>query len=181
MTKKRVLAGLGALALAMGGCGGQPTAPDRAVAPEIAVTERAGPAGAAMGDSPPPAPRRDRTPPVAATTATEPPLPTRPAQPVSADDGVAAGPPARDTAPGAHRPPRDTEPVDVTRPQPDVVGDDGSSGNDPDEDPTGGADADGGTGPGAGDGLDRGRRPGCTRVTGHFRDGHRARGHWRCR
>ncbi|WP_212988708.1 hypothetical protein [Actinoplanes auranticolor] len=181
MTKKWLLAGFGALALAMGGCGGPPTPPDRAVTPEIAVTERPGPAGAVMGDSPPPAPRRDRTPPVVATTVTVPPLPARPARPVSAADGVAAGPPARDTAPGAHQPPRDPEPVDVTRPQPDTGGDDGSAGDDPDEDLTGGEDADGGIGPGAGDGLDRGRRSGCNRVTGHFRDGHRARGHWRCR
>jgi hypothetical protein len=168
MTKKRVLAAVGAAVLALTGCAGQPPPPDRAIAPEPATTQAFALRRASMGDRPAPAPERGSTTgatPAAVTTVTVPPVSTPPAQPV-------AGRPRRPA-----QVQRDTP---SAPPQTDVTADeDASAEDDVDADTTAGDDTAVGTDPGPVDGLNGGSR--CTRVDNHRRTRHRVGGRWRCR
>ncbi|MGW4948223.1 hypothetical protein ACWEOZ_42300 [Actinoplanes sp. NPDC004185] len=167
MTMKRVLVVAGAAVLALTGCTGQPTPPDRAAAPEPAATQALVPRRASMGDRPAPVPERGSTTgatPTAVTTVTVPPV---------------AAPPAPPVAGRARRPAQVQRDIPSAPPLTDVTADgDVDAEDDVDVDPPAGDDTAAGTDPGRSDELDGRSR--CTRSDRHRRPGHRA-GRWRCR
>jgi len=167
MTKTRVLAVTGAAVLALTGCTEQPAPPNRAVAPEPAVTQAFEPRRASMGDRPAPVPDRGSPAaptPTAVITVTVPPVSTPPAQPVAGR---------------ARRPAQVQRDTPSAPPLTDVTADeDAGAGDDVDVDTAAGDDTAAGADPDSADGLNGRLR--CARGDNHRRTGHRV-GRWRCR